>query len=301
MIRGIHHLTLVVRDTDAAVQYYAAAGGLHCQSSEGAVALALSLHQVAGADAHFTPVLLAGPNGYLLLAGIGGPKAQTTDANPINRVGIRHLCVQNHDCAILNAGVYRGGGSLIAPPVDLGTGNQYAYARDVEANIMEIEGLPYAPADEPTWLAHVALVTRNLDQTCAFYQGLFETQLKRRAKVGPGAQFDRMGGLRETVLEGAWLPAGNLQLELWQFHQPPSPDEPRPRTVLDPGYSMMSLECDDLERDVARLIDLGGIRIRTLAESNLARAAVCADPEGNLVELIEFKTAGRTWAIAHVT
>ena len=298
MIRGIHHLTLMVRDLQAEVRFFEAAAGLNCLGREGAEALALSCSEASGSADRLTSALLAGPNGYLLLIGADPDVAKTLTANAINRAGIRHFCIQNYDCALLDSGVQQGGGSLIASPLDLGTGNQYAYARDPETNIMEIEGLPYAPAGEPTWLAHVAIVTRDMDRACKFYEGLFETHLKRRAKVGPGLQFDRMGGLTDAKLEGAWLPAGNLQLELWQFHRPKSPAEPQPRTLLDPGYSMMSLETDNLEHDATRLVGIGGARAGTINENEHVRALVCSDPEGNLIELVEFTQAGRKWAIS---
>jgi catechol 2,3-dioxygenase-like lactoylglutathione lyase family enzyme len=298
VIRGIHHLTLMVRDIPAEVRFFEAAAGQHCLAGEAAEALALSCREADGSAARRTSALLAGPNGYLLLFEADAAAVGSETANPINRAGIRHFCIQNHDCTLLDAGVHRGGGSLIAPPLDLGTGNQYAYARDPEANIMEIEGLPYAPAGKPTWLAHVAIVTRDMDRACAFYEGLLESRLKRRADVGPGLQFDRMGGLTDAKLEGAWLPAGNLQLELWQFHHPESPAEPQPRTLLDPGYSMMSLETDNLEHDAARLVGIGGVWAGTMTENPHARAVVCSDPEGNLIELVEFTDAGRKWAIA---
>ena len=298
MIRGIHHLTLMVRNLEAEVRFFEAAAGLHCLPSNAAGALALSCSEAGGSAARRASALLAGPNGYLLLVEAGPAAVGSETANPINRAGIRHFCIQNHDCALLDAGVHRGGGSLIAPPLDLGTGNQYAYARDPEANIMEIEGLPYAPAGEPTWLAHVAIVTRDMDRACTFYEGLFEAPLKRRAHVGPGVHFDRMGGLSDAKLEGAWLPAGNLQLELWQFHHPESPAEPQPRRLYDPGYSMMSLETDSLEHDAARLVGIGGTRAGTMSENEHVRALVCADPEGNLIELVEFTATGLEWALA---
>lgn len=300
MIKGIHHVSLVVRDLAAARDYYCAVGGMQPLDPAAAAAIAGIGQHLAEVDLPpFETHLLAGRNGYLLLIapvwpGFTPPMA----ANPINRAGIRHFCAQNHDCSILAQAVAAQGGTLISPPLDLGTGNQYAYARDPEGNILEIEGLPYAPVGEPTWLAHVALVTRAMDRAIAFYSSLFGTDLNSRGRFGPGPQFDRMGGLIDAELEGAWLPAGNLQLELWQFHAPPSPAEPKLRQPLDPGFSSICLESDDLDADLARLVELGGTMRSARLENDHSRSVLASDPEGNLIQLLELHGVGAGLAIA---
>lgn len=299
MIKGIHHVTLVVRDLAAAQSYYGAVAGMHRLEAADAAAIAVIDQQFIEPEGPgFASSLLAGRNGYLLLIAPdwsqGSPEP---DANPVNRAGIRHFCVQNHDCTLLEQAVSVGGGSLIAPPLDLGTGNQYAYARDGEGNIMEIEGLPYAPKGEPTWLAHVALVTRDIDRAIEFYAALLETGLKNRGKFGPGPQLDRMGGFVDARIEGAWLPAGNLQLELWQFHEPPSPAERSRPGPFDPGFSRLCLECDDLDVDAARLVALGGKLRGKSIESRRCRSILASDLEGNVIELLELRETGATLSI----
>ncbi len=296
MILGIHHVTLVVRDLAAAECYYCAAARMHRVAVPEAAALAVIDHELGGMD--FDHCLLAGRNGYLLLIAPHWPDGVPAQvANPINRAGIRHFCAQNHDITPLAAAVAAQGGSLIAPPLDLGTGNQYAYARDPEGNIMEIEGLPYAPVGEQTWLAHVALVTRDMDRAIAFYAALFGTALKSRGRFGPGPQLDRMGGLVDAQLEGAWLPAGNLQLELWQFHAPTSPAESA-RHLFDSGYSRLCLQSDDLDADAARLVALGGTLLTDCVENASLRAILGSEPEGNLIEIVELRAVGAALAIA---
>lgn len=296
MILGIHHVTLVVRDLAAAERYYCAAAGMQRIAAAGTTALVAIDHSLGGMD--FDHCLLAGRNGYLQLVAPDVSDGMPAVANPINRAGIRHFCAQNRDITPLAAEVVAHGGSLIAPPLDLGTGNQYAYARDVEGNIMEIEGLPYAPVGEPTWMAHVALVTRDIDQAIVFYAGLLGTELKSRGRFGPAPQFDRMGGLVDAQIEGAWLPAGNLQLEFWQFHTPPSPLERASRALFDPGYSRLCLESDNLQTDVARLVALGGTLLTGCADNEGARSILGSDPEGNFIEILELGTAGAVLSIA---
>lgn len=299
MITGIHHVALIVQDPDAAERYYCSVGGMTRRPSQDAAAVSSGLRVLlAGDDLPLATVLLAGRNGYLELVAPQWP-ASLSDAidNPINRPGIRHFCVQNHDCAMLEQAVHNTGGSLIAPPLDLGTGNQYAYARDGEDNIMEIEGLPYAPEGEPTWLGHVAVVTRDMNCAVAFYSALFETPLQNRGKFGPGPQFDRMGGLKDVRIEGAWLQAGNMLLELWQYHAPPCPLDPAPRQIGDPGFSHLCLETDDLDVDRARLVELGGTLLSTCNTNDQIRTIFCSDPDGNVIELLQPLADGRSLAI----
>ena len=286
MIKGIHHIALVVEDVEAVLPYYCGAAGLARRSD--ADAFAITPEQPEAGDA---PVvcLLAGPNAYLKL--LSPPQfSPRTNAgpDPIHRPGIRHFCVQNNDCTLLEQAVYANKGSLIAPPLDLGTGNQYAYARDPEGNIMEIEGLPYAPAGEPTWFGHVAIVTRDMDAAVTFYSALF----------GPGPQFDRMGGLTGAQIEGAWLPTGNILLELWQFHAPDYQGEKGPRNMLDPGYSYVCLETDALEEDLERLSVMGGRLLSGIAENAMARAAFASDREGNVIQLLQLREPDGRLSIA---
>jgi catechol 2,3-dioxygenase-like lactoylglutathione lyase family enzyme len=300
MIKGIHHMALVVRDLVAAERYYCATAGMHRLPIEAAQAIAPISLQLATADyLAFNQSLLAGRNGYLeLLAPQWPSNPSDAGGNPINRPGIRHFCVQNFDCALLERAVLEHGGSLIASPLDLGTGNQYAYSRDPERNIMEIEGLPYAPAREPTWLGHVAVVTRNMDRAIAFYEPLFGTGLHNRGWFGPGPQFDRMGGLINARIEGAWLQAGNMLLELWQFHAPEAPPELSPRQFFDPGYSHLCLETDALDADSAQLIQLGGKLLGGASEGDQLRSVFACDPEGNLIELLELRETDGPLSIA---
>ena len=294
MITGIHHVALVVQDAAAAEAYYCAVGGMVRLSAEAAATVSSSLFDLCSQDdLPLSTVLLVGRNGYLELVTPHWPAGAPDPLdNPINRPGIRHFCVQNHDCALLDHAVHSNGGSLIAAPLDLGTGNQYAYARDGEGNIIEIEGLPYAPQGEPTWMGHVAVVTRDMDRAVAFYSALFAAPLQNRGKFGPGSQFDRMGGLNNIRIEGAWLQAGNMLLELWQFHAPDCPADAAPRKISDPGYSHLCFESDNLAADAARLVELGGTMLTQCSANNQVRSVFASDPEGNVIELLEPLAAG---------
>ena len=101
---------------------------------------------------------------------------------------------------------------------------------------MEIEGLPYAPVCRADLAWRIwRLVTRDMDRATAFYAALLLGRGVKKPQPGRTGGAVRHGWaelVRCAALKGAWLPAGNLQLELWQFHAPPSPPEPAPRQAV---------------------------------------------------------------------
>ncbi|GAB5487000.1 MAG: hypothetical protein Pars2KO_05700 [Parasphingorhabdus sp.] len=288
MINGLHHVGLGVAHLDNAIDFYERVAGFPVVSR---YMLDADNPLREGLNAGSTDIeiaLIAGPNGYIECAAMVPATGHAAEPGPqINQSGIRHFCIQNRDCDMLAEGVKSANGSLFADPLDLGTGNQYAYARDREGNIIEIEGLPYAPADQPTWMGHVAIVTPDLDRMIAFYSDIIGSGLQGRAMVGPGPQSDKMGGLKNARLEGAWLPAANMLIEFWQFHAPESPPIETQTTMLDLGYTHICLETDDLDYDIAQMINAGAAIISDPVETYNVRIQFARDPDGNIVELLE--------------
>ncbi len=288
MISGLHHIGLGVADLDNATGFFENVAGFsvvsrHKLDADNSLRDALNKEGLP-----IEIALIAGPNGYIQCTAKGSVIDRKEDTvPPINTSGIRHFCLQNRDCDMLADGVWNASGSLIADPLDLGTGNQYAYARDSEGNIIEIEGLPFAPAEQSTWIGHVAIVTPKLDRLINFYRTILGTELQGRSMVGPGPQSDKMGGLNDAQLEGAWLPTDNMLLEFWQFHSPLSPSKHRCTTMLDLGYTHICLETDDLDHDFEHMIQAGATAICEPVETCNARIQLARDPDGNIIELLE--------------
>ncbi len=288
MITGLHHVGLGVAHLDNAIDFYEQIAGFSTVSRYSRDAESPLREGLNAGSASIEIALIAGPNGYIECAAMAPKTADVSDSTPpINESGIRHFCIQNRDCAMLAGGVKNAGGSLFADPLDLGTGNQYAYARDHEGNIIEIEGLPYVPAEQPSWLGHVAIVTPDLDRIVAFYSDILRSEPQGRGMVGPGPQSDKMGNLKDAQLEGAWLPTPNMLLEFWQFHTPESPPKKTPTTMLDLGYTHICLETDDLDGDMTQMIGAGAAAICEPIETYNVRIQFARDPDGNIVELLE--------------
>ncbi|WP_295632494.1 VOC family protein [Novosphingobium sp.] len=272
MISGLHHVGLAAADIATAARFHGALTGA-------------TPNEVAGG-------LLTAINVRIELHQASGP---ATTVPALNRPGIRHLCVQNFDCGRLEAAVITNGGSLIAPPLDLGTGNMYAYARDPEGNIVEIEGLPYAPPEQPNWAGHVALVTCDIDATLRFYSALLGTQASGPRQVGPSPAVDRMGGMSGAILNGAWLSAGNIGLEFWQFREPVHDGAADRSRFYEPGFSHLAFESDDPARDMERAITLGAIPADRAIEPRPTPGALdsrfVSGPDGVLIEFVRMASS----------
>lgn len=288
MIVGLHHIGSGVVDLGNAIGFFKNVAGFsvvsrHRLDADNPLRDALNTGSIP-----IEVALIAGPNGYIQCAEVASATSPNGPAvPPINTSGIRHFCIQNQDCDMLADGIKNASGSLIADPLDLGTGNQYAYARDSEGNIIEIEGLPFAPAEQSTWIGHVAFVTAKLDRLIDFYRTVLGTDLQGRSMVGPGPQSDKMGGLSDARLEGAWLPTNNMLLEFWQFHAPLSPPKHRHTTMLDLGYTHICLETDDLDHDFGQMIRAGATAMCDPVETGNARTRFARDPDGNIIQLLE--------------
>lgn len=130
--------------------------------------------------------------------------------------------------------------------------------------------------------SHVGQCVRDLERTRAFYVEVFGFEEVADLDVS-GASSATLLRLPEPVgLRAVYLKRDGLVLELLSFSEP-EPAEPRPRTMIDPGLTHISIAVDDLDEACAAVVAHGG---RVLDESRLPSAIFVADPEGQVVELL---------------
>jgi catechol 2,3-dioxygenase-like lactoylglutathione lyase family enzyme len=289
MIKGLHHVGLSVTDLNRAIGFYCAAGGFDLvwrfriedsPKTQGVLGL-----KSAGADVG----LLRGPTGFLELFQFD-QTAPLPSKSEIHHAGIRHICLQDIDGNALFDAFAANGSRHHARPSGLGTGNLYAYIRDCEDNILEVEGLPWAKGiTSPPWLGHVAIVTADITRLADFYETVLGYKVHARASFGPDLKFDVVAGQENVVFDGAWLKTGNLQLEFWCYHHPATTTA-QPRDASQLGWSHCAFEVDDIQAEWARLRDLGiNFLDKPLAHGPLA-FAYGRDADGNLFELLEVKS-----------
>ncbi|NRA30234.1 MAG: hypothetical protein HRU11_08215 [Parvularculaceae bacterium] len=231
--------------------------------------------------------MLAGTNAFIAISK-AEPGSSRLSAPALNDLGLRHLCFQNRSIDKLSSALKIHGGSLFSEPVDLGTGNQYAYGRDPEGNIYELEGLHYADMHDRPWIGHAAIVVSDLDSAIAFYGELLGSSVRNRLKIGPSRTSDKMSGFRDAVLEGAWLYAGNMLIELWQFINPASEDVELQGAVL---ANRLVFETTDAAESAKQAVALGASLESAPVERGAWITTNVISPEGAPISFVECRGA----------
>jgi catechol 2,3-dioxygenase-like lactoylglutathione lyase family enzyme len=279
MIKGIHHTGLTVLDLGAAITYWTACFGF---------ALVARFEPQLGAHSAF----LTGPTGHLKLTEFDRNAGASAPRREVHEAGLRHACLQTKDANALFNLCTDHGMRWHARPAGLGTGQLYAYVRDPEENIIEIEGVPWAPAHDAPWYAHAAIVTPDIDRLTAFYEELTGTAVHNRGNFGPHRAFDRVAGLEGIVFRGAWIRLANASLEFWQYDTPRTTPTPR-RHPAAPGWSHVCFEVESALAAHARLAAAGIALDAAPAESPLGTSFTAYDPDGNRFECLEVTAPAR--------
>jgi catechol 2,3-dioxygenase-like lactoylglutathione lyase family enzyme len=270
-ILGIHHVGIVAHDAPALASFYQQAAGLQPWPPMDAAGL-------PGQG-----IALAGPNaGVRLLPGGAAPRRR-----PVSEAGITHLCLQSPAIDALHADFVAAQASFHSPLVDLGTGFLYCYARDTEYNVTELEGVAPVWMVPRPWIAHVNVACANLLSQCAFYGALCSAPVVRSPRLKGDARLDQIADLQGVDLRMAWVPAGNLQVELIHYEQPEHAATRYPSTRREPGacgHAYIAFEVASLGAARAHLLACGG---SLAAEDAAPGLAIGADPEGNALWLLD--------------
>jgi catechol 2,3-dioxygenase-like lactoylglutathione lyase family enzyme len=283
-IKGIHHVGLTVRDVKAVAHFYTAAAGFTMADE------AEASRSIGSDDGHRAAAILRGPNAYvhLLAADPGAPIRSTR--REVSEAGIVHICLQTPVIESLYGRFGVAGASFHSPPVDLGTGFLYSYARDCEGNVVELEGVPLVWDDPMPWIAHVSFSSANVNRLADFYAQVFASKAIKSSHIGPDKRFDLVSGMPGTEFMAAWIPAGNMQIEVIQYLQPAT--TPRVATPLpgEPGYSYVCLEVSDMVSAWNHLAICGAVQVRAPQVGSAIddeHRRLCSDPDGNLLMLLQ--------------
>lgn len=150
-------------------------------------------------------------------------------------------------------------------------------------------------------LDHVNLVVADLERMATFYESLLGLKVTRRVTIS-GDWIDRTVGLNGVLADVIYLdPPTGPRVELIRYRHP---EAARPAGLGDsntPGLRHLAFRVHDIEMLIARL-GAAGVQFfsdiqRVPTEqvsygSDLQKHIVYfRDPEGNLLELCEYKTA----------
>lgn len=133
---------------------------------------------------------------------------------------------------------------------------------------------------------HVAIHTRNLDRTLAFYKEAFGfVPVVDQIDWSDNEFFDSVIGIKGTAGRLIMLKANNVYLEVFEYSAPPGRQD-APLNPNDLGYTHFCVDSDDIENDYKRLIAAGMTFARTVPDEVTGiRAVYGRDPDGNVIEL----------------
>ena len=280
-IKGIHHIGISVSDVDAQLAFIQQAttmSDFEHQSFSGPNA------PVAATKS----AIVRGPNSYLEFMQF---ETQAADTVPVEGPGFTHICFQSPaDLNFYNKftdasakAVSWGDG-----PVDLGGyGVHYAYLRDQDQTMYEIEQLDRPQFTGDVWIAHVALVSPDIDALMAFYSTLFDIEPYRRVNKVTGPRADEVTGLKDVRSRAGWFNVGNMIFEIWEYINPVTPNQRVDKPFSAAGYNKFAFEVSDLEAEVARLNNIGGSIISEVVATAIGKEVYATDPDGNRFSFVE--------------
>jgi catechol 2,3-dioxygenase-like lactoylglutathione lyase family enzyme len=271
MTLSIHHIAINAQSPDDLSALYARAVGFKELETPGPVRW------------------LAGPNAFVALHQASRPLGADDLNRSVADQGIGHFCIQSGDGPATWQALTSAGIAFNAGMTSLGGDYLYAYGRDPEANLIEVEGLTNGASPGSPWIAHVALVSANIERLAAFY-----TRLIGRAPHDGGRfknpAFKTITGLDDVDVSAKWLMTDNIIFEMWQYHNPETrPAEPPPRGA--PGYRHVGFCCTDLDAEVSRMAGLGIVLGETEGPAR-SRLFSGSDPDGNAFILFQALSTG---------
>lgn len=132
---------------------------------------------------------------------------------------------------------------------------------------------------------HVAISVPSLSDAKTFYVDALGFELVDEDHARPSPEGDKLTQLIGTDCHLMMLKAGNIFLEVFEFHHPvPKPQESRP--VCDHGYTHFAFEVEDIQEAYAYLATVGVTWNCPPVESTEGYMMTYGrDPFGNVLEI----------------
>ena len=139
---------------------------------------------------------------------------------------------------------------------------------------------------------HIAITTPDLDRLSQFYMEAFGfEEVSRGAWRAGNDKNDAIVGLTDSAARMMFLRASNVLIEMFQYQSPVGKANEPDRPVNDAGYTHFCLSVTDIEQEIRRLEGLGmkfHAPVRPREADYPWQAMYGRDPDGNIVELMEF-------------
>ncbi len=139
---------------------------------------------------------------------------------------------------------------------------------------------------------HAAISTPDLNRSVRFYTEVIGCREAWSFNWESGsAEADAMTDLKDSAANAVMLKLGDSFLEIFEFSSPvPAPGDPE-RPVCDHGITHICLQVQDLHAEYERLL-AAGMKFHSAPLTQESGYVIYGrDPDGNVVELIEFTEA----------
>lgn len=143
---------------------------------------------------------------------------------------------------------------------------------------------------------HIALSTGNLVRMREFYTEVLGFEVADERGWTDNKIIDSIVGLENSAASSLILRAGNLFIEIFEFHEPIGASSDPDRPVCDHGYTHFALNVTDIDAEYERL-QAAGMRFHRppptkeelgeRGEKLQLRATYGRDPDGNVIEIQE--------------
>ena len=231
---------------------------------------------------------MKGPNAYLELMQFD---SQTPEPVPVEGPGFTHLCFQSPSELLMYNGFKDAGATAVSwgeGPVDLGGyGVHYAYLRDADKTMYEVEQVDRPPFEGQVWIGHVALASHDIDRLVEFYSNVFGIEPYRRVNKATGPRVDEVTGIKDARMRAAWFNVANMVFEIWEFVNPVTPDTSAARPFEKVGYNKFAFEVSDLTKEITRLKARDVKFTSEPLATPIGVEAYAADPDGNRFSLVQ--------------
>lgn len=285
-IKGIHHIGISVADVAASAGFLEQAANL-TRVSKGN----FSGSGIAASEPRASTIM-KGPNAYVELTQFD---RQTAERVPVEGPGFTHLCFQSPSERLMYNRFKDAGATAVSwgdGPVDLGGyGVHYAYLRDTNKTMYEVEQVDRPPFEGPVWIGHVALVSHDIDRLVEFYSNLFGIAPYRRMNKATGPRVDEVTGLKDARMRAAWFNVANMVLEIWEFVNPVTPSNSAARPFEKVGYNKFAFEVSDMTKEMTRLKARDVDFISEPLATPIGLEAYASDPDGNRFSLVQIHDA----------
>lgn len=137
---------------------------------------------------------------------------------------------------------------------------------------------------------HTALSTRDADRLVRFYREAFGFEVEFDFPWDEANEaFKKSHAVRESAGRVVMIANGASRLEIFEYAKPAPRPDIAGRANADLGIAHFAIEVREIEKEYARLAAAGmQFQSELVTQTPTIKMAYGRDPDGNLIELIDF-------------